>query len=387
MSASWRTSDLAILVIAALGTVLLTVASFFAAPPDTLPRNDGSSYGVHPEGAGAAYLLLQELGYDVERSFEPLVSFKHPPESTTLVLANPQQKASELDVRALRAFVDRGGHVLLTGAGASTFFTGIPDRGASRVARGRRQAPVLPSPLSSGVKEIEMPVAGAPLPAGSPFIPIYGTAENGGVALARFEKGRAIWWAGSNALTNRGIGTLDHVELFVNSVGLAKDRTIVWDEFYHGHARSFWSYLADTPLPAAIVQIAGLAGLALFTFTRRRRPIRSIVVEPRTSPLEFIDTMGGLYERARSAGAAVATVRARVRRRLLELAGLPPSTTDDRLVSAAADRLALDGDLAAVLSRSKQASTDPDLTSAQALALVGELQALAARARTSVRHR
>ena len=134
-------------------------------------------------------------------------------------------------------------------------------------------------------------------------------------------------------------------------------------------------------------QIAGIACLALLTFTRRRRPIRPTVVEPRTSPLEFIDTMGGLYERADASHAAVATVRERVRRRLLELAGLPLTTPDDRLAAAADERLSLDADVGAILSRSKDASLDSDLSSSKALALVAELQALAARARASERHR
>jgi hypothetical protein len=387
MSASWRTGDLAVLVVAAVGTIVLTIASYFAAPPDTMPRNDGSSFGTHAEGAGAAFVLLKESGYTVERSFEPLVSFKHSPESTTLVLANPMQRPSDLDVRALKSFVERGGHVLATGEQAATFLEGIPNRTSTRAARARRQRPTLPSPLSAGVKEINSPVGSAPLPEFSRFVPVFGSPAEIGVAVARFGKGQAVWWAGSRPLTNRGIGEPNHVELFVNSLGIAHGRTIVWDEFYHGHARSFWSYVSGTPLPAAILQIAGITALALFTFSRRRRPIRSTVVEPRTSPLEFIDTMGGLYERARAANAAVAVVRERVRRRLLELAGLPVTTSDEHLVAAASERLSLDVDLAAILARSAQASIDPDVTAAQAVSIVAELQTLAVRARASERQR
>ncbi len=387
MPAAWRSGDLAVLAVAAAGTILLTIASFFAAPPDTLPRNDGSSYGTHPDGAAAAFLLLNELGYRVERSFEPVAAFKHPPESTTLVLASPMQSPSEQDVRALKSFLDRGGVVLAAGRTAAAFLPGIPDRVSVRASRARRQSASFPSPLSSGALQIDMPIAGAPLPADSRFIPIYGTLDETGVATARFETGRAIWWAGAQPLTNRGIDEPGHVELFVNSVGAPTGRTVVWDEFYHGHARSIWSYLAATPLPAAMGQIAGIACLALLTFTRRRRPIRPTVVEPRTSPLEFIDTMGGLYERANASHAAVATVRERVRRRLLELAGLPLTTPDDRLAAAADERLSLDADVGAILSRSKDASLDSDLSSSKALALVAQLQALAARARASERHR
>ena len=99
-----------------------------------------------------------------------------------------------------------------------------------------------------------------------------------------------------------GSGARSHVELLVNTLGPAGTRTVLWDEFYHGHTRSFWSYLADTPFFFAILQLAAIVGVALFTYARRRRPIRERVLEPRTSPLEFIDTMGGLYERARASG-------------------------------------------------------------------------------------
>jgi hypothetical protein len=95
--------------------------------------------------------------------------------------------------------------------------------------------------------------------------------------------------------------------------------------------------------------------------------------------LEFIDTMGGLYERAQAANAAVGTVLARVRRVLLAAVGLPGATSDDRLVAVAAERLSLDGaQLAALLSNARNASVDPDLTGRQAVTIVRQLQKVAA---------
>ena len=163
----------------------------------------------------------------------------------------------------------------------------------------------------------------SPLPIDSPYVVMYGSEQAPAALTTRLGKGRAIWWAGSAPLANGGIGRPSHVEFFVNTLGPAGTRTVLWDEFYHGHTRSFWSYLADTPFFFAILQLAAIVGVALFTYARRRRPIRERVLEPRTSPLEFIDTMGGLYERARASGAAVATVHAHVRRRLLAALGLP----------------------------------------------------------------
>jgi len=386
MPASWRTSDLTVLAIAGAGTVLLTGASFLVAPSDALPRNDGSSYASHPDGARAAYLLLKTLGYRVDRSFEPVAAIRHKPEQTILVLASPSAAPSKQDVRALRTFVERGGLVLATGPAAAAFLPDVPhgtekNGGApARVARARRQDTARPGALTAGVESIEMPAATAPLPIDSPYVVMYGTEQAPAVLATRLGKGQAVWWAGAAPLANGGIGRPRHVELLVNTLGTAGRRTVLWDEFYHGHTRSFWSYLADTPFFFAILQLSVIVGIALFTYARRRRPIRARVVEPRTSPLEFIDTMGGLYERARASAAAVETVYAHVRRRLLTALGLPIASDDDRLVAAAAERLTFDRvQLSRALSSAREAARDPSLTATQAVPIVAELQAFAAR--------
>lgn len=387
MPASWRTSDLTVLAIAGVGTVLLTGASFLVAPPDARPRDDGSSYAAHPDGARAAYLLLKGMGYRVDRSFEPLAAIRHAPEQTILVLASPSAPPSEQDVRALRTFVERGGLVLATGPAAAPFLPGVPagteKTGAAtstRVGRARRQDRALPAAITAGVDSIEMPAVTSPLPLASPYVVLYGTEQAPAVLTTRAANGQAVWWAGSAPLANGGIGRPGHVELLVNTLGPPGARTVLWDEFYHGHARSFWSYLANTPFFFAILQFSAIAGLALFTYARRRRPIRARVVEPRTSPLEFIDTMGGLYERARASAAAVSTVYAHVRRRLLTALGLPLASDDERLVAAATERLTFDrGQLSSALSSAREAARDPSLTAKQAVPIVAELQALAAR--------
>lgn len=385
MSAPWRTGDLGILAVAAGGTIVLTAAAFVVAPTDSLPRNDGSSFAAHADGGRAAYLLLQALGYRVERSFEPLASVSYDPERTALVIANPSAHPSQQDVRALRRFIEGGGVVLVAGSDASLFLPGTPQRPAGRIARQRKQGAALPSPLSAGVAEVEMPYAGTAVGRESPYVPVFGSYAEAAVLTMRLDKGRAIWWAGSAPLVNAGIGKPGHLELFLNAVGPPAGRTIVWDEFYHGHTRSLWSYVAATPLPYGLLQSSAIVALALLTFARRRRPIRAPAAAPRTSPLEFIETMGGLYARARARHAAIDTVRARARRALVGALGLPPDSGDDRL-AAAAGRLPSALDVAGTLERARQASIDPDLTDERAVAIVADLQTLSARARDLRRH-
>src|SRR5688500_3938310 len=224
MPASWRTSDLTVLAVAAVGTVLLTGATFLLAPPDSLPRSDGSSYAAHPDGARAAYLLLKGLGYDIERSFEPVAALRHVPERTMLVLASPSERPSEQDVKALRAFLENGGQVLATGpTAAEAFLPGVPARnpktassGDPRLARARRQDRALPGAITDAVESIEMAASTSPLAADSPYVVVYGSEQAPAVLSARVEKGQAMWWASSAPLANGAIGRPKHVELLVN---------------------------------------------------------------------------------------------------------------------------------------------------------------------------
>jgi Domain of unknown function (DUF4350) len=378
MPASWRTSDLTILVAASVATIALTVASFLLAPTELMPQQEGSSYAAYDDGAKAAFLTLQQSGYSVVRSFEPIAALTAvAPATTTLVLASPTTPPSDQDRRALVSFLERGGRVVATGPEAGLFLPGNLPRPLRSAGVSSRPA-ATPSPIAVGVQEVTMGHVTDEVPLKSGYVAVFGTFDDPAVLTARVGAGRVTWWSGSEPLLNSGLRQSNNLDLVLNSLGAAERRTVLWDEYYHGHTRSVWSYLSATPLPFAALQLALIGGLAMLTFTRRRQPIRPIVVEPRTSPLEFIDTMGGLYERAGAASAAVATIRARIRRRLLETLGLPPATPDDRLVAAASERLALPTDLAQLLQRSRDAAQDPALAAADGVTIAAELQQLGA---------
>ena len=147
-------------------------------------------------------------------------------------------------------------------------------------------------------------------------------------------------------------------------------RTVVWDEFYHGHARSLWSYIAATPLPFALIQLAAIATLALFTFARRRAPIRS---RRRAANLaaRVHRHDGRTLRTRRRAAAALSRSAAHVRRRLLDAAGLPlrQTTRGCRASRRSVWRWATASP--ATLARARAASADPALTPRQAVAARG----------------
>ena len=201
MPASWRTSDLTVLAVAGRGHRAPDRAPrSWLPPPDSLPRNDGSSYAAHPDGARAAYLLLKGLGYDVERSFEPVAALRH-------VAGADDARAGE----SLRRTVGAGRQ-----GAARVSREGRPRaRDGSRGGRGfpaRRQSPPAQSaktasPGIHGSLGRDGRTAPCPersptpssqsrwrrrlrrSPADSPYVVVYGSEQAPAVLSARVEKG------------------------------------------------------------------------------------------------------------------------------------------------------------------------------------------------------
>ena len=384
MPALQRTSDLTLLVAAGAVTLLLSVASFLLSPVDSTPQVPGSSFASNPAGSRAVYLALQAAGYRVERSYEPLSTLRRDPRSIVLVLAEPAVDASDQDLRAMRRLIEGGAVVLATGSAASVMLPDLkvanPGREAARTAD-----ETMVSPISRGVPSIHLPRGGS-LVGASTYVPVYGETEHTAVLAAAFGSGTAVWFAGIYPLTNEGIARAGHAELLANIIGPPGERTILWDEHYHGHSRSLWSYMAGTPLPYAVLQIAIVGLLALVSLSRRRSSPRALYDEPRSSPLEFIDSMGSLYERAGAAAGAVATIRARVRRALLDVCGIPASASDAQLAAAVGSRAGWPSDrVEGLLESSAKAARDPDLSAGDALGVTAGLQQLAQDARRGAR--
>jgi hypothetical protein len=98
------------------------------------------------------------------------------------------------------------------------------------------------------------------------------------------------------------------------------------------------------------------------------------------SPLEFVDTLGGLYERAGAGSAAVSVSQLRLRYLLAQQLGLPSDTSDAELAQAAETRLGWKGFQAQdVLGRATSASRTPKMRSREALHLVQDLERYARR--------
>jgi hypothetical protein len=128
-------------------------------------------------------------------------------------------------------------------------------------------------------------------------------------------------------LTNAGLKDDASLRLFLASVGAADPGqprpAILFDEYFHNVQWSLSDYTRGLPLTQIAWQTGIVALLLILSFSRRNGPIRLPMRVPRTSPIEFAESMGQLYRKAGSTQAATEGARRRLLRFLTERCGLP----------------------------------------------------------------
>ena len=364
--------------------VLLVASTAVLGPRQEEGAAFPSSYSSDSGGALAAYLLLQDLNYPVRRWEQPPNLITDRPAETLLILAEPTEMPTEHDQAALRKFVTDGGRVLFCGAPIATFFPGFEAPAKISDPEWKDFAPALPSYLSRGANQVVMRPAGYWHDRNPALLRIYGDEKSPAVVSWRIGSGEVLWWAGATPLTNTGILRAGNLELFLNSMAEPSGAplSIYWDEYFHGARGSLWSYIAATPLPWGMLQIALLMLALIFTLSRRSGPVVQPAAVSRLSPLEFVETMGGLYQRAGAAPVAVAAAYRLLRLELIRRLGLPVSGADLDLARAAGQRLGLPrDDLAGTLENSARAAESAKFPAGQALDLVQRLEGYVVRLR------
>jgi hypothetical protein len=335
-----------------------------------------STYSYGPGGGRAAFQLLKEMGYTVERWEKSPLELPSRGEGTVLVLAQPVYPAGEDERQALKRFVRTGGRILATGAYMASRF--LPEGAASpqEAWPGDTRAfrPRLASPITLGAEEIEMEPSGYWSSGAPSHLELYGERRQAVVVTYRVGEGRVVWWADAWPLRNIGLTLRQNLALFLNSIGPPHGVRVLWDEYFHGERGSLWAYLRTTPVPWAGAQLLLVVLALVVTFGRRWGPVRPLHQASRLSPLEFVDTLGGLYERAHAAAPAVGVALQRFRFLLTRRLALPAGCPAAELGRAARARLgaAAEG-LGDLVARAELAAASQQLGDSQALDLVQAL--------------
>jgi DNA-binding transcriptional ArsR family regulator len=161
------------------------------------------------------------------------------------------------------------------------------------------------------------------------------------VVSYKYGAGEAIWWSSPMPLTNRGLKEDASLKLVLASVG-GPDRSVLFDEYFHGARASLWDTAKGLPMTHIASQCAAVAVLLVLSFGRRNGPLRLPVRLPRSSPLEFAESMGRLYRKAGATQAAVDGARRRLLKFLEEQCGVPREvlrSTPQAIVEAVEERL------------------------------------------------
>lgn len=193
------------LVIGAVAVMFALLALTYFLRPAPAQQGVGipSTYSADWLGAKAAYMLLEQSGYRVERWESPPNELPEDATGTTLIFAEPTERGSAAERVAVSRFVSNGGRLLVMGAAGANFAplsTSIPIPDSDLTPK--PFSAVLPSPLSRNAPEVTMvaPDEWKTLAPGQ--LAIYDRQGKPGVVWYRFGKGEVIWWAISSPASN-----------------------------------------------------------------------------------------------------------------------------------------------------------------------------------------
>jgi hypothetical protein len=381
MSGVLATSDRKLLTITGIVLFVLVLLVSLISPQATQrAESTPSSYASDSGGALAAYSLLQELHRNVSRWEEPLTDLPEDSEDAVLIIADPIQTPTGGEQAALLQFLKKGGRILFTGPGAGAFFQEAIAVESEAEFETETFDANMPSGFTRGAPKINMRPEAEWIELNDSQFALYGEASKPVIISWRMGKGTILWWAGATPLTNAGILRENNLELFLDAVSdPAADRDeqpdIYWDEYFHGERSSLSAYIAKTPLPWGILQIAIIGIAVILTFGRRSGPVSVPPVVSRLSPLEFVDTLAGLYQRAHAEPAVVGIVYQRLRSTLSRQLRLSSTGSDTELGQAVAQRLGANGvEFVRTMQRAAAASRAAEVPAADAFTIVQRLE-------------
>lgn len=353
----------------ALGIGMLLLMTLVAwLNSDDRDQGDGypSSYSVLRRGGKAAFLLLQQSGYPVERWEKSPSELPNEASGVTLMIAEPESHPQTQEYSALVRFLQHGGQILIAGTNPDRFLPqSAAEFGDARVGNSECTPAALTHLTRGGPISQDGDLSWSPTSFAA-VVHFEDTDARPVVVSYGLGPGRVIWWASALPLTNAGIRDRGNLNLLLNSV--ADSKRILWDEYYH-QEHSLDAAHRDNPAQLwALAQAAFFGILLVLTFARRSGPTVPMVRESRLSPLEFVETLGNVFQRARGTQVAVEIALNRLQQLAAKRLGIRGASSSSEIVLAMAQHgLKLPPEIAAPASASSDAATDTQLSEKRAL--------------------
>ena len=322
-----RPARVALLIGAVLLGVNLIAAGIDAvAPSPTGPAS--SSFATKPRGLAAWAELARRSGRTVRAQREP-PSARTLPSGGTVVLLDPQSVPPE-EVRAVRAFAERGGRVVAGGRNPELFLGRL--LGSERVPRWDDKSPKTLRPngrtaVTGGARSIRTAGEGR-WRSNARAVP----GDSGpGILVSRAGSGEIVLLADASPLQNRLLGESDNAVL---ALALAGPGELTFLENVHGYGPA--KGLAALPARFTLALI-GLALAALALMLARGRRLGPPELERRELPpprRAYMDSLAATLARGKRREAAVAPVREAARERVARRVGLAGGAGDEQWVAA-----------------------------------------------------
>lgn len=286
--------DRRLLIVATSVFLVSVLLAIFLSPAES-DAQFATSYSAASEGAKAAYLLLRESGYRIERWARPPAELRDAPNSV-LIITDPNVVPKQADKDALNKFLSEGGTVVLAGALSPVFVSDEAPVESSTSLGWQTFSATAPSPQALNASEIKLEaVAFWSKPAQG--IGLYGDTSSYTVMQYPHGAGSLLWLASSSLLSNAGLRESGNLDFLLSTIG-SKSRRVLWDEYFHGYSTAAPAAVPHPQLAWLFGQLAFVAVAVLVTFSRRSGPQRSPRPESRLSPLEYVRALGHLYGHA-----------------------------------------------------------------------------------------
>ena len=344
------------LTIAFFGLVLALIIGLnllLVSQPDSQETEaDGSrsSYKGSPYGTLAFHELLLARGHRVSRFEQPYTDLDDSSVNTLVIVApNSEVGMSAEEIAALGTWVSSGGRAIIVDRFVNLAIDGMTIETGSLIVGDPR--PVSASPLTVGVEKLKITEYATAVEDAEGVAVAHFAAGGGAILIDRtYGEGRLIVLTEPYVIQNNGIQGADNLALALNLIGSTETAgAIAFDEFHHGFGSTSGTgsgglrgYIAGTPVPWIIIQMALLGLVIALTFGRRfGRPV-PLKRDRRTSALEFVSSMANIQRLAKASDLAIENIYGHFRRRLCRYAGVPSNTMTDQLATVAAERGQID---------------------------------------------
>lgn len=356
------------------GIAILLVMAAAAYLKSEQDQGDGhpSSYSTLRRGAKAAYLLLQQSGYPVERWQRSPKDLPEDGHGVLLIVAAPESHPTTEESNALSRFLLHGGSILTAGM--------LPDAFVSKAAAtdgeirigGVECKAVAPTRLTRGGSISQDGLLKWDSTDSSQVVHFADPNGNAVVVSYPVGNGSVVWWASAWPLENAGIREKNNLELLRNSTNGYK--RVLWDEYYQDTHQQKADHKPIRAYNWALAQLALIAIAVVLTYSRRSGPLVAYAQPSRISPLEFVETLGNVFRRARSTHVAVEIAFQRFRQVASRRLGIRGVSSAAEIVDAMFQRgIRISESTANLVRRSETTVGDAMLTEKAAILLVRAL--------------